>query len=272
MAEIEIPSPPATFWQGFRYCRDPRLLWHHFRYARQRVAFVAALTGVSPRQAEDTIAEIEGDHDFLAQVLGKRHQVLGHPPHGTDFMYLSGGGGSHYFFVVALYAVLRLLKPGLVVETGGTPGSSSAFILRALDRNKAGQLITVDLPFGSGAEDGESPQLNDWRAHYENTPSGWIIPDGLRGRHRPELGDAKQVLPAVLADVETIDVFIHDSDHSYEHMMWEFRQAWPFIRPGGLLMSDDIRANQSFDDFARSVGTSSYKLGNLGAVTKRVVG
>jgi hypothetical protein len=60
----------------------------------------------------------------------------------------------------------------------------------------------------------------------------------------------------------------HDSDHSNEHMTWEFEQAWPAIRPSGLLLSDDIITNRAFDDFARQVGQPPHKLGALGGMVK----
>jgi hypothetical protein len=40
--------------------------------------------------------------------------------------------GLGYFPFAGLYALARLLKPDVVVETGGISGSSSAFILRAM--------------------------------------------------------------------------------------------------------------------------------------------
>ncbi|MEJ2148325.1 MAG: hypothetical protein P8Z40_02475 [Chloroflexota bacterium] len=51
-------------------------------------------------------------------------------------------------------------------------------------------------------------------------------------------------------------------------MTWEFEQAWPAIRPGGLLLSDDIITNRAFDDFARQVGQPPHKLGALGGMVK----
>lgn len=45
-----------------------------------------------------------------------------------------------------LYVLCRISRPGVVVETGVGPGVSSTFILRALQRNRSGSLISIDLP------------------------------------------------------------------------------------------------------------------------------
>lgn len=44
-------------------------------------------------------------------------------------------------------------------------------------------------------------------------------------------------------------MFRHDSDHSYEHIMFEFETIWPLLRVGGILTSDDVHANNAWADF-----------------------
>ena len=50
-----------------------------------------------------------------------------------------------------------------------------------------------------------------------------------------------------------IDVFIHDSLHTYDHMLSEYHAAYPRLRPGGLLISDDADWNHAFSQFMREV-------------------
>lgn len=45
------------------------------------------------------------------------------------------------------------------------------------------------------------------------------------------------------------DIFIHDSEHSYQNMMFEFSWAANNVRPGGLILSDDVSWNDAFEDF-----------------------
>ncbi len=35
------------------------------------------------------------------------------------------------------------------------------------------------------------------------------------------------------------DMFIHDSDHSYETQHFEYEAAWNYVRSGGIIASDD---------------------------------
>ena len=76
----------------------------------------------------------------------------------------------------------------------------------------------------------------------------------LRARHDLRLGPAQELLPRALAELATVDVFLHDSDHSYTHMMFEMSLAWHFVRPGGWILADNVEQNASFEDFARSAG------------------
>jgi predicted O-methyltransferase YrrM len=56
-----------------------------------------------------------------------------------------------------------------------------------------------------------------------------------------------------MTDLGSVDMFIHDSLHTYEHMVWEYRVAFPQIRPGGLLVSDDALWNAAFPEFSAEV-------------------
>jgi predicted O-methyltransferase YrrM len=63
------------------------------------------------------------------------------------------------------------------------------------------------------------------------------------------MGESRDLLPDLLKGLGEIDFFFHDSDHSYENMIWEFEQAWPHLRKGGLLAADDINYNSAFKEF-----------------------
>jgi len=52
--------------------------------------------------------------------------------------------------------------------------------------------------------------------------------------------------------MKSIDIFIHDSLHTPQTMKYEFEKAWPFVRAGGLLISDDVEGNSAFVDFVTS--------------------
>jgi len=92
-----------------------------------------------------------------------------------------------------------------------------------------------------------------------------VVPERLRQRHTLLSGKSSVHLPPLLAKLDSVDMFFHDSDHSYENMMWEFETAWPKVGVnGGLLISDDILANRSFDDFCQKAGLHKASVFNLG--------
>jgi predicted O-methyltransferase YrrM len=131
------------------------------------------------------------------------------------------------------YAVCRGLAATCVVETGVGYGVTSAFLLRALEENGGGELHSIDLPpLERGADE------------YV----GALVPPALRARWRLYRGLSRRLLPDVLARAGTIDVFLHDSDHTYDNMRFEFEHAWTRLRDGGALLADDVEGNAAFDE------------------------
>jgi len=72
------------------------------------------------------------------------------------------------------------------------------------------------------------------------------------------LGDSKIELPKLVSRLEEIDVFYHDSEHSYDNMLFEFRTVWPKITRSGLIISDDIKWNNAFGDFLKEIKSSRH--------------
>jgi predicted O-methyltransferase YrrM len=144
------------------------------------------------------------------------------------------------------YLLVRMLKPETVVETGVADGFSSAVILQALEDNNSGELYSIDLP-------PRGQRLSD--GHIYSLPSGkqvgWAIPRVLYHRWHLILGDSSQKLPRLLQELGEIDIFIHDSLHTEKHMMFEYETAWPSIKQGGLLLSDNI--GTSFHELSKRI-------------------
>ena len=153
---------------------------------------------------------------FRAWFLRRRAELARHPGpyrHGT----------TGQFGLESLYLLVRAARPRIIVETGVLYGASSAHILAALARNGDGTLHSLELGRTS-----EEP------AHE------YFVPDELRGRWRLSIGDARRLLPAVMERHAPVDMFYHDSLHTYDHMIWEFETALPHLAPRGLLASDDV--------------------------------
>jgi hypothetical protein len=162
-------------------------------------------------------------------------------------IYPAGYGLQMTAELSSLYLLIRLMKPDTVLETGVSSGASSAYILSALHDNDRGRLISIDLP---------PDNLPQGKA------SGWVVPPFLKERWSLHIGDSKNLLGPLLHEASQIDCFIHDSLHTYEHMMWEFRTAWPYLKQEGLFLSHDVGANNAFLDFMieKGIPWSAYRV------------
>jgi predicted O-methyltransferase YrrM len=141
-----------------------------------------------------------------------------------------------------LYGLTRWLRPAVIVESGGYIGMSSAFILKALADE---QLTTAKL---------YSIELS------QECDQGVLIPGELTGGFVPMRGKVEDFLKGTELP-SSIDMFLHDSSHSYRHMLWEFRQFWPRLRDGGLLVSHDVQMNAAFPEFVASTYAHNKKTG-----------
>jgi predicted O-methyltransferase YrrM len=129
-----------------------------------------------------------------------------------------------------LYGLARWHRPSVTVESGGYLGMSSAFILKAL----ADEGLTSAKIYSI-----------EWN---KDCPHGILIPDELRGGFVPVSGDVRDIVKSNQLPAP-IDMFLHDSSHRHQHMLWEFREFWKRLRDGGLLVSHDVHFNAAFSEF-----------------------
>ena len=132
------------------------------------------------------------------------------------------------------YAVCRALSPTTVIETGVAYGVTTSFVLQALAQNRKGSLWSIDLP-------PLCPKADQCVGLY--------VPPELRTVWHLERGVTRRHLPRLLAKVRTVDLFLHDSLHTRSNMTWEFETVWPHLRPGGVLIADDVQGQPAFLDF-----------------------
>jgi len=141
---------------------------------------------------------------------------------------------------MSCYLIIRLMKPKIVVETGVSAGRSSAFMLQALEDNGYGYLYSID------------PDPN----------AGYAIPDNLKRRWFFISKKSSEALPSLLERLNQVDMFLHDSLHTYENMMYEFETVWPFITKNGVMLSDDIDFNKAFQEFCKKHNVHPVFLSN----------
>ncbi len=160
---------------------------------------------------------------------------------------------------IALYLVVKDAKPDLIIETGVAQGISTYFILKALKENGKGKLISIDLPNHKKGGYTMPDGTNDAVYIPEGLESGWIVPDELRGNWRLLIGKSSDKLPEL--ENEKFDMFIHDSEHSYENMSFELDWALKHMDKG-LIVVDDSERNNALNDFISKNSKRVNKINN----------
>ena len=123
------------------------------------------------------------------------------------------------------YSFVRLTKPSIVVETGVARGVTTAYILKALDMNGFGHLYSIELPI-------LMPKA--WKE------IGGVVPDSLKQRWTLTFGPGTYEMKKLQEKIDEIDMFVHDSEHTYSNQLAEFKIAWSWLKKHGLIISDDI--------------------------------
>src|SRR5438874_2009855 len=236
-----IHSLKSTLYRAARNVRHPRRLAE----ARRIRAEVADFLG-----GGDVLADYErelrasGLREHLLE-KGREHQAaVGRSGHSL--------GAIGYAEGAYLYSVLRHVRPRVAVETGVANGFSTAFSLLALQRNGEGHLHSVDLPreVGRDYEPGTFYEGEGRAGIPAGSQPGWLIPAELKERWTLVLGRTQDELPPLLDRLGAVGSFMHDSEHSFDCMGFEFNEAWPHLREGGVLLSDDVNSTEAFPRFA----------------------
>lgn len=191
---------------------------YQLRNRTELIRFLVQDLGLA--DAKKYLEEIEGDQEFRAMM----DSAYGSRPDRNR--------RAKYGRRLGWYAIVRSLKPKIVFETGTHDGLGASIFARALQRNAKeghrGTLYTFDI----------DPQ------------SGWLVPPELRRHVGFVRGGVKETLPKTLAQLGAkVDLFIHDSIHTYEHETWEFETVAPHISPGGVLLTDNAHDAPALKDY-----------------------
>lgn len=184
-------------------------------------AWVAEVTGADAERVAALFAEPRADAGLASRV---RDATAGHwwwtkpaPPFGKR---------------LAWYALVRLLEPSLVVETGVHDGLGSLLLLRALERNGGGgRLVSFDI----------------------NPTAGWLVSAEARGAWELRIESTRDGLAGVLAR-GGLGLFIHDSLHTYEHEHFELSLAADHLASGGVLLTDNAHGTRALADLCAERG------------------
>jgi len=150
---------------------------------------------------------------------------------------------------ILMYLLVRHFQPKHVWETGVYYGGNSLFILRALQKNGSGKLISAELPataVPSGTK--RHPWVLD-SEDYDTTAlePGFLVPPVLRELWDLRLGSSLDLIPEFPGPC---DLYLHDSDHSMEFLRQELSLVGPRMAEEGIVVVDDIDWSNAFFEFA----------------------
>jgi predicted O-methyltransferase YrrM len=142
---------------------------------------------------------------------------------------------------------IRDARPNVVIETGVANGASTRKILSSFKEFKLfeSELYSFDIdPRVASPDLTRSPQFNFVTV---SSPDSFV---------------------ASMNEISTVDLFYHDSDHSYGNQMLEYSTAWELLNPEkGILISDDINWSNAFLDFCKIVNRVPLLLSDSGKFT-----
>jgi predicted O-methyltransferase YrrM len=154
------------------------------------------------------------------------------------------------------YVVVRAKKPLAVVEAGVARGVTSFYILKALEKNGQGHLFSIDLPILKKESEQEV---------------GILVPESLRFRWTLSLGLSTREMKKMRKNIKKIDLFIHDSDHTYRNQRSEYAISLDWLNKNGVLISDDVSNNallESYEKYGGELMVTRQKKGSYIGILK----
>jgi methyltransferase family protein len=238
------PSVRAIVGSARAALGDPR--------AAVRFDWLRQLSGASSERVENVLAEVV---EFLSVEKEIRAQHLAEGrPHYAQFRA-----------PLELYALVRLLAPEHIVETGVSSGVSSAHFLLGVRKNRRGTLHSIDLPLpqrGLRFSPRESPV-----ALPPGRSSGWAMPPGLRVGWDLRIGASQTILPRLVEELPSVGIFLHDSLHTPSHLTFELSTVRPKLLQGAVVLADNtVWTGRAFPRFANEVGAAVRRRGRTDLV------
>jgi predicted O-methyltransferase YrrM len=214
-----------------------------------RVMVASGRKPASAAEWDSWLEDLRGDA-VMAEAYDRAKPVLAHRS-GTADRYLISWHervAAAMAQVEVFYMMTRALRPVSILETGVAFGMTTSLVVAALRHNGSGRLLSIDRP------------NIDIHVHVGDSETGILVPEAYRDRWQLVEADAVYELPARIRD-SGVDMFVHDSMHTYEHMAYEFCLAAMHLPHNGILISDDILWNSAFVDVTRALGFKTFSHG-----------
>ena len=186
--------------------------------------FVAEVAGAAPEEAARYIEELETDERLRAHI---RTATQAHE--AGRF----ADPEARYGRRLGWYAITRIRKPKLVVETGVDKGLGACVLTAALLRNRAegheGRYVGTDI----------------------NPQAGYMLAGSYASAGEVRYGDSI----ASLENLEgPIDLFINDSDHTPGYEAREYDAVADKLADEAVVLGDNAHVSSELADFARKTG------------------
>ena len=181
--------------------------------------FVSAVTGAEIGQVRAWMRELEEDSHLTDQLTERlasnpRRRICAKEPHWARRL--------------GWYSLVRAVQPDHIVETGTHLGLGSCAIAAALLRNGHGRLTTIDI----------------------DPDAGYLIEEPWASAIDRRTGNSV----ALLTELEDVDIFLHDSLHTYDHEIREFTAIEPNLRSNAIVLSDNAHESTALSDWAERTG------------------
>ena len=187
-------------------------------------SFLAVVTEADRRTVAEYIAELEADTDLRDHL----DSVMRTSPEGRF-----ADSGARYGRRLGWYALARILKPRVIVETGVDKGLGACVLTAALLRNRSegheGQYYGTDI----------------------NPRAGYLLQDQYEGVGQILYGDSVESLKGLN---EPIDLFVNDSDHSAEYEALEYRTIEHKLADDAIVVGDNAHVTPKLLEFAERTG------------------
>lgn len=113
--------------------------------------------------------------------------------------------------------------------------------------NGSGELHSIDVPGATYLTDSREV----WTDVSTSSGTGWKVPHAIRDRWHLHLGSSKLILPGLLKLTPEIDVFYHDTEHTYSSMAFEMDLAERHLSRRRILAVDNVNWSSAFPEFVR---------------------
>ena len=217
--------PAAIRYLVFRVLKTRNKL-ENFDQIRNLDALVDRNNQNTEREEKSLILKFSKTYDFIVDLYSNfissgnriKNNIIGDAASSTKFKVLA--------------YLIEKNRFDLIIETGTQYGTTALFMDRYLqDNNLRCDLVTIDV------EMYPSPK------HSSKLMKKYLKSPGRKNF---------KIFTKNLIESKRKILFFHDSDHTYENMMFEFRWAWNQLNVF-CIVSDDIENNSAFYDFANSV-------------------